>query len=200
MTDYIVIGIGAAALLALAARVVWLKFFAPYRVWPPSTPITFGTSAINATPEEPFFSWWAGNRDKFDGRNTFVLSDKLRRKIDHITANMGWEYFRDGTGVDWEPVTDDQTMGDCEDYARVLASKLMAIGIPGHAMTFVIGERLGAGWHCMLLLNTTDGGYFAEVGATFFLPWRDIKRLDSPGSPQGWIVPGSDGLYYLVQP
>jgi hypothetical protein len=200
MTTAIIIGVLVAAFLALCARVVWLKFFKPYREWPVSTPISFGTSAINTTPEEPFFSWWKAHRDKFGGHYPITLTGSLRRKIDHITVTMGWEYFRDGTGVDWEPVTDDQTMGDCEDYARVLAAKLISTGIPGAAMTFVIGERLGAGWHCMLLLNTTDGGYFAEVGASFFLPWRDIKRLDSPGSPKGWIVPGSDGLYYLVQP
>ncbi len=199
MSAYFFFGTLAVAFLALFARVIWLKFFKPYREWPASSPITFGDAAVNAVPEEPFFSWWKSFRDIYSGHIPFTLTDSLRRKIDHITVNMGWAYRRDDTGVDWEPITSAQTVGDCEDYARVLALKLEAIGVPPGAMTFVMGERRGAGWHCLLLLNTSDGGYLAEVGSPFFLPWRDIPRLDSPGSPQGWLIPGSDGLYYMVQ-
>lgn len=178
---------------------VWIKFFKAIREWPASTKFVFGKKTMD-TPEEPFFSWWQFNSAGMGGGNHVVLDVATKRKIDVVCQDMlAWVYQKDPAGVDFEAVTADRMSGDCEDFARVLALRLIEVGIPAGALTLGMGFHPRAGWHVICLLRTDQGDYMAENGAPFFRPWNEHGFAAGMGGPvTGLMSPQADGYYYDV--
>lgn len=197
-----VITLVAALAMAGAGWAVYRKFFAPIREWDASTPYRFTTKSYDApSPEEPFYSWWNGNNAGMGREASFDLTDALKRKIDLLSLDMQtWVYKRDQPDVDFEPVTIDQMAGDCEDFARVFALRLIDMGIPAGALTLGLGFHPRIGWHCILLMLTDQGGYMAEVGNALFRPWNTNGFLAGQGGPvHGLMAPKVDGFYYDIE-
>jgi hypothetical protein len=200
VTSEIIIAVAfAVAMLTGAGFAIWTKFLKPIRKWEPSTAFVLGAQT-SPQREEPFYSWWATNNNGMGGHIALALTLKVQRTIDVVCIKMtGWTYKSDTPGTDFEPVSIEQEQGDCEDFARVLAMRLIEEGIPAGCMTLGLGCHPRFGWHCILLLNTDQGGYMAEVGNPWFRPWHTNGFVAGGGGPvTGLMAPKQDGYYYDV--
>ena len=200
MTAIVLMLVALIAAVGIAVT-VWVKFFKPIRSWPVSSKCKFGDKSLPER-EEPFWSWWRENSQGMGMSDCVTLDGKTKRRIDVVCRDaLDWKYRNDAAGIDFEPVTIDQMEGDCEDFARAMALRLMEIGIPPQAMTLGLGFHPRKGWHCILLIDTDQGTFMSEVGAPYFTPWTDNGFIRGNGGPvHGLIAPKSDGYYYDVIP
>lgn len=199
MIEIAFFGVLGVGFLIGGTYTVYKKFFAQVREWPETTPMNFGAQAYPVR-EEPFYSWWRDNADGMGQGTPVELSPTMKRKIDVVCQDMQvWTYLNDKPTVDFEPVFIDQQSGDCEDFARVMALRLIDAGVPAGSITFGLGYHPRAGWHCITLLNTSAGGYMAEVGNAMFRPWETNGFVKGNGCPNnGVMAPKPDGFFYDV--
>lgn len=171
-------------------RYVWPKRWS----WPQSTAVADGP---NQGSTGTFWDWWTSQQSELGQRRTLKLDYWTRCKIDRVTDALQDEfiYRLDPPDVDFESVTADTRLGDCEDYARVAALMLKAHGLDLGTMALAFGQsQTGFGWHCVLWLDTDGGAYVLSVGDRFARPWAEF-----PIERASWQRAGNDGFYYALR-
>jgi predicted transglutaminase-like cysteine proteinase len=195
-TALILAGVAALVPAAIFGQKLWYRFF-PYSNWAPSVKVTDGA---NQGAIGTWYDWYQASNKALGtgGRGELVLTTRLKATIDNLSKdlNTAWSYISDAPGVDWESIDNTRKQGDCEDFARVLAMKMIDAGIPASALSFAIGPVPMGYWHAVLWLDTDQGGYVFSVGKDYQETWQGCGYI----SADTWVRTGAEGWFYPFKP